>query len=48
MDAGKRTVRYGMASATVPCVSLEASVGPLRPVFHRYCDGRGWEKFKIS
>ena len=47
LDAGKRVVRYGMvrygmASATVPCMSLEAKIGPLCPAVHRHCDGRGW------
>ena len=42
MDARKRTVRYGMASATVPCMGLETNIGPLRPAFHRYWDWGGW------
>ena len=36
-------VRYvTVASVTVPCMSLEASIGPLQPAFHRYWDERGW------
>ena len=48
MDAGKRAVRYGMASATVPCMSLEAKVGPLCPAFHRYWMGGAGKNLKSA